>query len=209
MRWLPRTVVCQEDGPPFGMLTLVGTIVSVPLNLIMNSLIIYILVPFVIGVLSRSFILRYKGQQALNSVRPALPSVSSIGMFGIVFVIIAREASTIILHLSSILFVALGIIVIYPTLFILSIIYSKYTGFDYEDAIALGYSITTKSHGLTIALAISTFGGLSVLPAAFAPIIQIPLMLAIIRIGPWLRRFIGKSESENENKHIQTTASIS
>lgn len=183
---------------PFWMLTLVGTIVSVPLNLILNSLIIYVLVPFVIGVLSRSFILRYKGQQVLNSVKPALPSISSIGMFGIVFVIMAREASVIISNLSLILFIALGIIIIYPVLFILSIIYSKYTGFDYEDTIALGYSVTAKSHGLTIALGISTFGGLSVLPAAFAPIIQIPLMLVIIRIGPWLRRFLHQPELEED-----------
>ena len=181
---------------PFWMLTLAGTIVSVPLDLFINSLIIYVLVPFVIGILTRSVILRYRGPQMLNSVKPALPPISSIGMFGIVFIIMAREASVILSHLDSILFVAIGIIIIYPSLFILSVVYSKFVGFDYNDTIALGYSVTAKSHGLTIALAISTFGGLSVLPAAFAPIIQIPLMLAIIRIGPWLRRLFRSSESE-------------
>jgi len=182
---------------PFWMLTLAGAIVSVPLNLFMNNLIIYVVVPLVIGALTRLILLRYRGPSLLNSVKPALPSISSIGMFGIVFIIMAREASTIMSHLSSILLIAVGIIVIYPGLFILSILYSKYVGFEYEDAIGLGYSVTAKSHGLTIALAISTFGGLSVLPAAFAPIIQIPLMLVIIRIGPRLRRFLHQSELED------------
>ncbi len=184
---------------PFWTLTLAGTIVDVPMDLFMNSLIIYVGVPLVIGVLTRSLLLKYSGQQLLNSVKPALPSISSIGMFGIVFIIMAKEALVIISNLHSILFVALGIIVIYPSLFILSVFYSKFAGFGYEDTVALGYSVTAKSHGLTIALAISTFGGLSVLPAAFAPIIQIPLMLAIIRAEPWIRNRVRRSEINSEN----------
>jgi len=120
-------------------------------------------------------------------------------MFGIVFIIMAREALVILSNLHSIFFVALGIIVIYPSLFILSVFYSKFARFDYEDTVALGYSVTAKSHGLTIALAISTFGGLSVLPAAFAPIIQIPLMMVIIRAEPWIRNRVHRSETYPEN----------
>lgn len=184
---------------PFWMLILVGTIVDVPLSLFMNSLIIYIVIPLVIGVLTRAILLRYKGHQLLNSVKHTLPSILSIGMLGIVFIIMAREAQVILSNLHSIFFVALGIIVIYPSLFILSVFYSKFAGFDYEDTLALGYSVTAKSHGLTIALAISTFGGLSVLPAAFAPIIQIPLMIAIVRAGPRLRRLIHGSNNISES----------
>ncbi len=184
---------------PFWTLTLVGTIVTVPMTLFMNSLIVYVAIPLVVGVLTRFAILRYKGQQLLNSVKPALPPISSIGMFGIVFIIMAREAPIIISHLNSIFIVIVGIIIIYPILFLLSVIYSKYSGFDYGDTIALGYTVTAKSHGLTIALAISTFGGLSVLPAAIAPIIQIPLMILIMQAGPKLQKLMDGPNNNTED----------
>jgi ACR3 family arsenite transporter len=193
---------------PFWTFTLVGTIVTVPVALFMNSLVIYVAVPLIAGILSRQVILRYKSQEALNSVKPALPPISSIGMFGIVFIIMAREASMIISHLSSILIIVVGIIIIYPLLFLLSTVYSKYAGFDYGDTIAMDYTVTAKSHGLTIALAISTFGGLSVLPAAIAPIIQIPLMILILHAGPKLRKFIDGSEERGMTRELATPSSL-
>jgi len=49
-----------------------------------------------------------------------------------------------------------------------------------------------KNHLITIALAITTFGRLSILPPAFAPIIQIPLMLIILRLATRIEKFIEK-----------------
>ncbi|MHA1136722.1 MAG: hypothetical protein ACTSSE_09560 [Candidatus Thorarchaeota archaeon] len=58
---------------------------------------------------------------------------------------------------------------------------------------------SAKSHGLNIAIAIFTFGGFSVLPAAFAPIIQILLMIAIIRAGHWIRRLVHRPGNDSED----------
>jgi len=191
---------------PFWTLTLVGTIVTVPVNLFLNSLVIYVAIPLIIGIASRQIILRYRGQELLNSVKPTLPPISSIGMFGIVFIIMAREATIIVSHLSSIFVIVMGIVIIYPILFLLSIAYSKAVGFDYGDTIALGYTVTAKSHGLTIALAISTFGGLSVLPAAIAPIVQIPLMLVILHAGPRLQRFMEGPKDTSKTEDLKEEA---
>jgi len=57
----------------------------------------------------------------------------------------------------------------------------------YENAIALDYSTIAKNHGITLALAFSAFGGLSILPAAFAPILQIPLMMTIYHLSPKIK----------------------
>ncbi len=188
---------------PFWTLNLVGTIVTVPIALFVNSLIIYVAIPLIIGILTRQIILRYRGQELLNSVKPALPPISSIGMFAIVFIIMAREATIIISNLNSIVVIVAGIIIIYPVLFVLSVVYSKFVGFDYEDTIAMGYTVTAKSHGLTIALAITTFGGLSVLPAAIAPIIQIPLMLLILQLGPKLQKYMGSSKESSQQEMLK------
>ncbi|RMF04579.1 MAG: hypothetical protein D6768_02950, partial [Chloroflexi bacterium] len=66
--------------------------------------------------------------------------------------------------------------------------YAKIAGLDYKDAIAIGYGVASKNHSITLALSLTAFGGLAVLPPAFAPVVQIPLMLIILKTSPWLQK---------------------
>jgi len=55
---------------------------------------------------------------------------------------------------------------------------------DYGNGTALGYSVSAKAHAITIGVATTAFvGTLAVLPAAMAPIVQIPIRMAIL-FGP-------------------------
>lgn len=68
---------------------------------------------------------------------------------------------------------------LYPLFFIISMIYSRIAHIKYGDAI-------------TLALATITFGGGFVaLPAAFVPMIQIPIMVTILRFAPRIKKFLG------------------
>ena len=49
---------------------------------------------------------------------------------------------------------------------------------------------TAKNHSITLAIAFSAFGWLSILPASFAPILQIPLMMAIYHLSPKVKNFL-------------------
>jgi len=117
-----------------------------------------------------------------------LPAISSLGMYAIVFIAVGMQAHNILSRPHVILLLIPAIAILYSLLFVIAIIYAKVVGLDYEDAIAIGYSTTAKNHSITLALAITTFGGMATLPPAFAPIVQIPLMILILRLAPWLHR---------------------
>ncbi|MHA1431649.1 MAG: arsenic resistance protein [Candidatus Freyarchaeota archaeon] len=189
---------------PLWMLILVGSYIPIDVWMMMQKLMLIVVLPLIAGLITRKFLIRRMGEERFSEFKPAFPAVSSIGMYVIVFIAIALEAETILNHFNYILMIALGILALYPTLFVISLIYSKIVGFDYGDTIALGYAVTAKNHSITIALALTTFGGLAVLPPAFAPIIQIPLMIVILKLAPKIDRFVSKAKKEEiKENHAQ------
>ena len=186
---------------PVWMSLLVGVYVTIDIWLMTQKILIIIVLPLIAGLVTRQAIIRRWGLHKFKSIKPVFPTVSSLGMFTIVFIMMAVEANTIVAHLEYVVMIALGILLIYPLLFVLSLGYSRAVGLDFGDAIAKGYGVTSKNHSITIALALTTFGELAALPAAFAPIIQIPLMLLILKYAPRIRAWLDGPESMPRHEH--------
>lgn len=175
---------------PLWMTILAHSYVAIPAFFIIKKIFLIIVVPMIVGISLRELLIKKIGEEDFKKeVKPFLPPLSTLGMYVIIFSAISQEAKVIFenLHLIWILF--LSILIVYPLLFILSIFLSRKLKIKYENAIALGYSTTAKNHGITLAIAFSTFGGLSILPAAFAPILQIPLMMEIYHLSPKIKTY--------------------
>ena len=174
---------------PLWMLVLSGEEVDVNPVVLMQSMFLIVVLPLTAGLISRRTIVRRLGEERFKAISQVLPAVSSMGMLAMVFVIISSQAATIIDNLQWVALIVLGIATLYPLLFITSFILSRITKIDYGDAMALGFSVTAKNHAITIGVAATAFSGtLAVLPAAVAPLIQLPIMLAILRLAPFIRR---------------------
>lgn len=172
------------------MSILVHSYVHVDFLSIMEKVLIIIVLPLIIGVSLRELLLRKVGEIDFNKeIKPFLPPLSTIGMYFIVFIVIALEAQIILSNLNLIVTLVISIFSVYSSLFFISIIVSKKLGISYENAIAIGYSTTAKNHGITIALAFTAFGGLAILPPAFTPILQVVLMMAIYYASPRIRNY--------------------
>lgn len=175
---------------PLWMVVLVGTYVPVDFWLMVKQLALVVVLPLAAGVLTRRFILWRYGAEAYKRILPVLPAISSLGMYAIVFIAVGMQARNILGQPHVILLLIPAIALLYSLLFVIAMLYAKVARLDYEDAIAIGYSVTAKNHSITLALAITAFGGMATLPPAFAPIVQIPLMILILRLAPWFKAHI-------------------
>ncbi len=176
---------------PFWMSALGHSYVAIPTFFIIKKIFFIIVMPMIIGISLRELLIKKIGQDNFQKeVKPFLPPLSALGMYVIIFSAISREAKVIFENLHLIWVLLLSILIIYPLLFVLTIFFSKKLKIKYENAIALGYSTTAKNHGITLAIAFNAFGGLSILPASFAPILQIPLMMAIYYLSPKVKNFL-------------------
>lgn len=178
---------------PFWMTALAHSYVAIDVWFIIKKILWIIVLPMIIGISLREILVGKIGQNDFNKeIKPFLPPLSTLGMYLVIFSAISLEAKTIMANFHLIWMLVFSMATVYPLLFLIGMFISKKARIKYENAIALGYSVTAKNHGITLAVAFSAFGGLSILPAAFAPILQIPIMLIIYHLSKKLRILYNK-----------------
>jgi len=172
---------------PFWMWTLAGAYV------VINPWMIFQKMLFTRRILTR----KYGPKIYKQRIAPYFPAISSCGMLFMVFIIISTQAKLIVANFQWMLLVIIGIGTLYPLLFGLAILFCKLAHMDHGNSMALGYSVAAKNHAITIGVATTAFGGtLAVLPAAVAPIIQIPTMLLYLNLSEKIEGFL-----ETDMKH--------
>jgi ACR3 family arsenite transporter len=176
---------------PLWMWALARVYVQIDPFMIFQKMLIIIVLPLIAGIITRKSLVRKYGMNRYKSIAPFFPAASTCGMLLMVFTIISTGARLIVSNYHWVFLVILGIATLYPCLFILVILFSKVAHIDHGNCMALGYSVTAKNHAITIGVATTTFGGsLAVLPAAVAPVIQIPMMLLFLNLSGRIKRFL-------------------
>lgn len=176
---------------PFWMVTLAGAFVPVDPVLIFKKILLIIVVPMVVGVSLRELLMRSFGQEWFKKeLKPFLPPLSTLGMYLIIFIAVGSEVSLVLQNLHLFWILIASVVIVYPAIAILSLVSSKLAGIKYEDGIAIIFSTTAKNHGIAIALAVSSFGGLSVIPPSIVPMIQVLLMVSIFKSSGITRRIL-------------------
>ncbi|MCW7078022.1 MAG: bile acid:sodium symporter [Canidatus Methanoxibalbensis ujae] len=176
---------------PFWMWLLARIYVSIDPFMILQKIFFIIILPLVAGSITRKMLIRKIGMEKYRKISPDFPAVSTSGMLIMIFTIISTQARTIIPNFHYVSLVLLGIATLYPLNFLLVIFISKALRIGFGDCMALGYSVTAKNHAITIGIAVTAFHGtLAVLPAAVAPLLQMPIMLLFLHLSPKIESFL-------------------
>lgn len=176
---------------PFWMWTLAGMYVAIDPWMIFQKMLLIVVLPLAAGLGTRKILVRKYGPKNYKQrVAPYFPAISTCGMLFMVFIIISTQAELIMGNFQWMLLVIIGIGTLHPILFGLAILFCKLAHMDHGNGMALGYSVAAKNHAITIGIATTAFGGtLAVLPAAVAPLIQIPTMLLHLSFSERIKRF--------------------
>ncbi|MCL6611149.1 MAG: bile acid:sodium symporter [Peptococcaceae bacterium] len=169
---------------PVSMLILAHSLISIDALAMFKGTILVILIPMIAGDITRRLIIKAKGEQGFMNVRPVLPPLSMLGMFGIVFISMALGAPRIVSIWHSIFIIVPAILVFYILQFAVSVWLARRAKLPAKDEIALIYSVTGKNISLAIGLASQFFSPLTVVMLAVNPLIQMPVMAWILRWSP-------------------------
>mgnify|MGYP000600799952 CR=1 FL=1 len=179
---------------PFWLTLLAGKFVVIDFWFIGKQIFWIIILPMIVGIGAREGLIipRYGKERFNQEIKPFLPPLASIAMFFVIFVVVSGESAMILKNLDLLWILAISVFIVYPLLFLISIFVAKKSGLSYEYGIAIGFATTAKNHGITLALAATTFGGLSVLPPSVVPMFQVLLMLGIWKFSPWVKKYFEK-----------------
>lgn len=143
---------------PFYVQWLMDTKVDVNLLLVVKQIVIIVFLPMLLGYFTRQWFMKKYGQAQFKKVwAPRFPSLSTIGVLGIVFVALALKARTVAQDPALLGIIFVPLLIIYFLNFSLSTIVGKVM-FPRGDAIALVYGTVMRNLSIALAIAINAFG---------------------------------------------------
>ncbi len=143
---------------PMYVKMLLGAKVDMNTVLVIKQIAYIVFIPMLLGYLTRSYFMKKYGQKEFKQTwAPRFPSLSTIGVLGIVFVAIALKAEKLSQDPMILWVIFKPLLIIYFVNYTLGTIVGKLL-FKRGDAIALVYGTVMRNLSIALAIAINAFG---------------------------------------------------
>jgi ACR3 family arsenite transporter len=154
--------------------------VSFDVWVVAESVVLYLGLPLVAGVLTRQAVVRRGGEAAMDRLKPGLNALSILGLLFTLIVMFALKGDLILERPAIVLEMAIPMTIFFATMFVVVFLVGARLGFPYEDAVAVAFNSTGRDFEIAIAIAITAFSPTVALATVVGPLIEVPVMLALV-----------------------------
>jgi ACR3 family arsenite transporter len=154
--------------------------VSFDVWVVAESVVLYLGLPLVAGVLTRGAVVRRGGEAAMERIKPSLNALSILGLLFTLIVMFALKGDLILQRPLIVVEMAIPMAIFFLAMFGVVYLVSARLGFSYEDAVAVAFNSTGRDFEIAIAIAITAFSPTVALATVVGPLIEVPVMLALV-----------------------------
>ncbi|MGN7759134.1 ACR3 family arsenite efflux transporter [Chryseobacterium sp. 22532] len=164
--------------------------VSVPIRDVMESVLIYLGIPFLAGFLSRYFLTKLKGKEWYS--QKFIPFISPVTLYALLFTIVlmfSLKGDKILELPMDVVKIAIPLIIYFVLMFFISFSINKWLKVPYDKNVSIAFTATGNNFELAIAVSIAVFGihSSQAFVGVIGPLVEVPILILLVKASLYLK----------------------